>query len=209
MSKSRVYVLKITAKEKRCKRKIYGCSEKTLFFVIGSAGIPENHQTRKQRGLSETDCDCFLIFCTYLAADLQLNGVTVNLHADLSARCTSYWIYPTLWWMREADTHPFQLLSSSDVLKDSVNLLLDTPGPVHHPVDKHRRLTVTQCKTNETERCICFTETISDVTKIAGNCTQITTSFMQTCFIFLAATERENSFIGQCGCFLCRSCNHL
>lgn len=35
-----------------------------------------------------------------------------------------------------AHTHPLQLLRPGDVLKDSVNLLLDASGPVHYPAER-------------------------------------------------------------------------
>lgn len=63
----------------------------------------------------------------------------------LSCLCNIGWVR-AVYKNKALHTHPFQLLSSSDLLKHSVNLLLDTPGPVHYPVDKHHRLIVRQHK---------------------------------------------------------------
>lgn len=86
----------------------------------------------------------FLAARTYWA--LQHLGLADVPLAVLSAQRASQRADPVLTLVRsalsktEGGTHPLQLLSSGDVLKDSVNLLLDASGPVHYPAETHHSL---------------------------------------------------------------------
>lgn len=76
----------------------------------------------------------------------------------------------------EGGTHPLQLLSSSDVLKHSVNLLLDASGPVHYPVETRHSLSQ-HVQKNVLRRCkIC---TLLSSTSVRGQNILIGTSWHQ------------------------------